>query len=359
MRVYSETIFSFIDKCEKMVKDILSKECELVVRRRRFEHGRHLYPIDVVVFEGKNLGYFDPKHYQIGLNRALVFNAKDSVLKDIIRHELAHYLVMIKHGEGSLPHGQEFQQVCESYGWPKEVSAASVNIELANETEGDLASEKILRKVKNLLKLAESSNPHESELATLKANQLLLKHNIEYTNVSNDEYLYVKKLLVTKRKDAKLCAIYEILRHFMVKPILSYAKGEVSIEATGTKTNIELAEYVAGFLDHELERLWTKYKNEHELKGLRAKNSFYYGLSKGYESKIKKARDSFSIDETTALTIIETNLDNQVQRIYNRLSSASSSSSRDHNSYSLGQKAGRSLNINQGVKSGASALFLT
>lgn len=358
MKVYSDTIFSYIDKCEKMLKDILKKETRLDVRRKRFEFGGYLYPIDVIVFEGKTLGYFDADQYHIGINKALMFQAKDSVLKDILRHELAHYLAFIFHGPHILPHGREFKSVCQMYGWPEEVSKASINIDVANLVEGDLASEKILNKVKNLFKLAGSSNPHEAELATLKANQLLLKHNLNYTKISSDEYLYVKKVLRQKRKDAKLSAIYDILRHFMVRPILSYGKKEVSLEVTGTKTNLELAEYVAGFLNEELERLWLRFKKEHALKGVKAKNSFYFGVAKGYDQKITQTRRSFTQEETTALAVISNNLDTQIQRIYNRLSSAGSSSGRDHNSFSLGQKAGKSLSINQGIKSGASALYL-
>lgn len=358
MRVYSETIFSFIDKCEKMLKDILAKEAKLEVRRRRFVHRGYLYPVSVVVFEGKNLGYFDTRQYQIGINKALLYKSKDSVLKDILRHELAHYLTHLLHGPEVMPHGREFQEICETYGWPKEVSKASMNLEEANLSEGDLGSEKVLAKVKNLLKLAESTNPHEAELATLKANQLLLKHNLSYTKLSGEEYLYVKKVVVQKRKDAKISAIYDILRHFMVKPVLSYARGEVSLEITGDKTNLELADYVAGFLNEELERLWKRFKKEHSLRGIKAKNSFYYGVAKGYDQKLQKAKSAFSRSESRALIEIEKNLDLQVNRIYNRLSSSSTTSGRDDTSYLLGQKAGKSLNINKGVKSRAPVFYL-
>lgn len=358
MKVYSETIFSFIDKCRKMLKDILEKESGIEVRRSRFLLEGYLCPIDVVVFEGNNLGYFDHHSYQIGINKALVFSAKDSVIKDILRHELAHYLTFLTFGPGVMPHGEEFKSICMKHGWPLEVSKASMNVEIANEVEGDLASEKVLNKIKNLLKLAESSNPHEAELATLKANQLLLKHNLNYTNLSQDEYLYVKKVVVQKRKDAKLGAIYDILRHFMVRPILNYGKGEVSIEVTGRRTNIELADYIAGFLNEELERQWLLVKKEKSLKGVRAKNSFFHGMAKGYDQKMKESQKSFSSAEERALMVISNQLDKDVQRIYRRLSSTASNSSRDNASYNLGAAAGKSLNINKGVKNSSSVFYL-
>lgn len=359
MRVYSETIFAFIEKCEKMLKDILKKETSLEVRRKRFVYGGYLYPVDVVVFEGKSLGYFDPDHYQIGLNKVLVYQSKDSVLKDVLRHEFAHYYVHLLFGAGAVrAHGKEFKQICAEFGWPAEVSKASMDLDEANLVEGDLASEKVLAKAKSLLKLAESSNPHEAELAALKANQLLLKHNLNSAGISGDERFYVKKVLRAKRKNAKLSSVYDILRHFMVRPVLTYGKQEVALEVTGNRTNLELAEYVAGFLDEELERLWLKTKEERGLKGVRAKNSFFHGVAKGYEEKISRAKGGFDPQETRALTLIERNLDLQVRRVYNRLGASSSSAARDANSYNLGQKAGRSLNINKGVKSGSQVFYL-
>ncbi|MCO4756280.1 MAG: hypothetical protein KC478_17500, partial [Bacteriovoracaceae bacterium] len=193
---------------------------------------------------------------------------------------------------------------------------------------------------------------------TIKANKLLLKHNLDYSNISTSETYYVKKVLTQKRKDARLSTIYDILRHFMVRPILTYSKKEVSIEVTGTKTNLELAEYVSGFLNEELERIWNKFKKEHALKGVKAKNSFYYGVAKGYDQKMNQVTKSFNNEESRALMVISQNLDVQVQRIYNRLSSTSSSSQRDANSFNLGKKAGKSLNINQGIKNKSSIFLL-
>lgn len=357
MRVYSETIFSFIEKCEKMLKDILKNETALNVRRKRFERGGYLYPIDVVAFEGENLGYFDPERYQIGINSALLYKAKDNVIKDILRHELAHYLTTIEFGLNLMPHGREFKLICERHGWPSEISKASMNVELANLTEGDTKSEKTLSKVKNLLKLAESSNPHEAELATLKANQLLLKHNLKYAQTFSDEKLYVKVLMTQKRRNAKIGAVYDILRHFMVRPVLSYGKNKVSLEATGSKTNLELADYVASFLNEELERQWNVIKAEKGLKGVKAKNSFFVGMARGYQEKVQKMEREFSSEESKSLVIISQKLDRQVERIYNRLSNASTGSKTDPNSYNLGKKAGNSLTINKGVK-GSGKTFL-
>ena len=348
MQVFSETIFSFIQKSNQMIFDILKNETPFKTKRSRFEYQGYLYPIDTIIFEGEQLGYFDAGRFQIGLNKTLIYKSKDNLLRDILRHELAHYITFLFYGEAVKAHGLEFKHVCDLYGWPDKIKKASMDFEVENLKKESFHSEKVLNKVKNLLKLAESSNAHEAELATIKANQLLIRHNLEIANLKSDNEFYIHRLLTRKRKDAKISTIYDILKHFMVKPILSYGKNEVCIEVTGHKMNVELADYVSDFLDRELERLWSEHKNEHKLKGLKAKNSFFYGIAKGYNEKMNKL--NYSNDEQNALIKLNQQLDQTVNKIYRRLGSSYSQGSRDNNSYKLGQSAGKNLNINKGLK---------
>jgi len=363
MLIYSQTIFVFIQKAEKYLKDIIKNETPIELRRSRFVLNNYIYPIHIVVFEGESrLAYFDPHTYQIGINRNLIYQTKEDVVKDILRHEFAHYLTYIEFGGEVLAHGAEFNSVCEKYNWPEDVSRASGDINLMNDSiEGDLKSEKVIRKIQALLKLAQSSNIHESELATLKANELLLKHNIEKLDdevAGQDSPIYVHKVIVQKRKDSKISAIYDILKHFMVKPVLNYGKGQVSLEVTGSKMNIELAEYIADFLVNELDRLWDEFRLNHGLKGLKAKNSFFHGLARGYDQKMNQVKDNFSSTDTMALQVISNQLEQSAQAIYRRLSSSSSKSSMDSESFKHGQNAGKNLHINKGIKNKAKNLLL-
>ena len=346
MKIYSENILLFIRNCEKMLREIIHNETPHQLGKSRFKIGRYSYPLHVVVFTSKkNLGYFDPHTYQIGLNYALMLQAKDGVLKNILRHELAHYLCYIEHGLQLKHHGVQYQKICSSLGWDTSVSKASMDIELANDYIGNLDSEKLITKIKALLKLAESDNIHEAQLATLKANQLLLKHNIKNLDTVDDTF-FVHSLLCYKRKSAKLSAIYDVLKHFLVKPVLVYGKGQVSLEVSGKKENIELAQYVAHFLDQEMERLW----QQTSLKGLRAKNSFFLGLARGYDEKMQNLTDDLSTSEQKALIVINDKLEQQTKKYFGRLSTTSCQNSLDKSAYQNGKKAGKSLNIKPGIK---------
>ncbi len=355
MIVYDNTTLAFIQKAEQMLREIL-KDAGLTVRRSRFLWKNYLYPIHVVVFEGKEWGHFNAPYFQIGLNRRLIWSAKDSVVRDILRHELAHYFTLLEFGE--VPsHGKEFHEMCARFGFPESVSAATMNLEVENlSKEGDLHSERVLEKVKKLLSLASSANVHEAEIATLKANALLLRHNLDY--VDAEVTLYLDRLLVRKRKDDKLTAIYEILRHFIVRPVISMGKGTVCLEVTGTKTNVTLARYVAEFLDRELDHQWDLARTEHDLSGLRAKNSFYLGMARGFDEKMKGVKKEFSADDQKALVKVEENLEAQIRVIYRRLGTVTSGRQTDGFASEVGQEKGRKLSIRHGIEGTLKNLFL-
>ena len=355
MIVYDSTSLAFIQKAEQMVREIL-QECGLTVRRSRFLWKNYLYPIHVVVFEGKEWGHFNAPYFQIALNRKLIYSAKDSVVRDILRHELAHYFTLLEYGTVQ-SHGKEFHEICTRFQFPENVSAATMNLENENlSKEGDLRSEKILEKVKKLLSLAQSANAHEAELATLKANELLLRHNLDY--VDQEETLYLDRLLVRKRKDDKLAAIYEILRHFIVRPVISMGRGTVCLEVTGTKTNVTLARYVAEFLDRELDHQWEAARKEYGLSGLRAKNSFYLGMARGFDEKMKGVKSKFSEQDRNALVKVEENLEDKIRVIYRRLGTVQSGRETDYEAREAGKAKGRNLSIRHGVEGSAKGLYL-
>lgn len=363
MIVFSKTLFSFAQRLEKLLKEILQNETSLIVRTSRFEFKGYLYPIHVVTFESSSkLGYFDPANYQIGINKNLLTEVKTKTLKDILRHELAHYLAYIEFGEEALNHGEFFKLICQRYNWESEVSKASMNpSEEYQRLEGDLEAEKVYQKVKNLFKLATSSNRHEAELATLKANQLLIKYNLSNMGILEDDesLFYVHRLMIQKKKNAKLSAIYDIIKHFMVKPVLSYTKNDVALEISGTKTNIELAEYVVNFLDRELDHLWkSELKNSPHLKGLRNKNAFFYGIAGGYNEKMQAVKESFQ-SESKELIHLQNVLDEKMKFFYRRLGSTSSGTSHKGEAFQKGNLAGKNLTIHQGIKNNQKTLLLS
>ncbi len=344
MFVYSKKIIQFVEEIKQTIREILSREVGLKVTQGRFydRKERSSYPIQVVIYNHKSqLGYFDPNFYELGFHEGLM-HSNGKQRGDVIRHELAHYITFINYGEGVLPHGAEFKAFCQQMRWGEEVSKASSCLD----EPAPLEESGILRKVQKLLSLATSRNQHEAELALSKSQQLLLKHNIDTRYVSDEEKIFLKRILKQKQATAKIRAIAKILETFFVSIVFHRGKGCIYLEIMGNKSNVEVAEYVAKVLQDELDNLWSLAQQNTSLRGLIAKNSFFLGLAKGYCNKVQALKKDYSSDMTHAVMVIEKQLIDAKELIYPRLSYTTRRTGHCSTSSALGEKMGRQLNIN-------------
>lgn len=356
MLVYSKKIARFIETIKSVIKEILSKELRLKVLKERFYDAFQFnhYPINVVIYNNKSmLGYFDAEFYELGFHERLMFVNKDQ-LHTIIRHELAHYMTFLKHGYSDKPHGLAFKTFCQSVGWGDEISAATICLEEVDHScSAEMSS--TFRKVQKLMALAASRNPHEAELAMIKSQQLLLKHNvdkeyIERVDEDDDDKIFLKRILKQKKANAKMQSIARILNTFFVNTVYNHSGDFTYLEIVGSLVNLEIAEYVANVLQHELDWLWEQAKQQHyNLKGLVAKNSFFLGIARGYCNKIEALKTSYGTDVNNALIIIEKKLVDAQALIYSNLTKTRSSRKYCPNSSALGERVGQQLNFNSAI----------
>ncbi len=354
--LYSATTASFVDRVKFYIREILTTETDLVFAKSRIVFRNYSYPLSVVVYENSSsVGIFNPNLFQIGLNKKLMFTAKTEVIKNIIRHELAHYITYLIFQDDQQDHGPVFKSICKQYGWQDEVSMATLNLEATNDKiEGDLPSEKIIEKVKKLLALEASSNQHESELAMIMANKLIMEHNLSSIrnnpNVQLEETTYVKRILTASKITGKHRAMRKILMKFLVEPIYNYGRGLFYLEVIGTKTNVEIANYVGNFLNHELEKIWdaAKLSSNKRLGGITQKNSFMLGIADGFVAKIERLEKENSRTNATSqtdLTILKSSLSLHVERAYPKLRCTRFSSNFCSDANNQGAKAGEQLSI--------------
>jgi hypothetical protein len=346
MNIYSPSIISFISLLKKYSIEILGNEMGLKIRGKRFGFRGLLYPVNIVVFERKNfLGHFDSSSLLISINKLLMYSAKTEVIKNVLRHELAHYLCFLEYQNQVEPHGMEFREICQRFNWNKEIFGASFNVISENEKiEGDLPSERVIEKVKKLISLSQSSNANEAELAMIKANNLILAHNLERLDQKPDEFTYLERVLSGKKATGKTRAIYEILKEFFVYPVFNYGREGFYLEVIGTKENVEVADYVANFLDLELEKIW----GLQTIKGVSLKNSFMEGLAEGFIKKLKQEKvGHFS---GNFLIKIEEDLNQRARLVYPRLSKKTLIRGLDcEKAKNLGRKEGVNLKIRNGI----------
>ncbi|MCE5317077.1 MAG: SprT-like domain-containing protein [Parachlamydia sp.] len=348
MIVYSNKIIRFVNEIKSSVKTILSKELCLKNSRERFFDRRQeaSYPIRVVIYNNKSmLGYFDSEFYELGFHECLMHASREQ-LNNVIRHELAHYMIFIEYGQGIQPHGAVFRAFCQQMGWGEEVYKATCMVSECHTSEEETS---IFRKVKKLMALATSSNKNEAEQAMIKSQQLLLKHNIEYMGGEDDEKVFLKRIMKQKKASAKMRSIAIILETFFVSTVYRRTGDFIYLEILGSAVNIEIAEYVASILDYELDKFWNHAQNYANLKGTIAKNSFFLGLAKGYCNKIQALKREYNSEVTHALMVVEKKLIDAKAMAYERLSSAKSRANYCSKSSSLGEQMGRQLNIKSAI----------
>ena len=359
MRIYSRTSVSFIKRCIPLAQKIMATEANFPFKGKRFVYKNYTYPINLVCFEDerkgeiRGLGYFKWQNYEVGLNKCLMYRAGEEFIANILRHELGHYICYLHHGDGVFDHGPEYRQICRQFGWGKEVFNAKATAEEIEESvQENEVEKKVLQKVQKLLALGSSGNSHEAEMATIKANELLIKHNLTKNSLSQkeEEEFVIKVVASAKRSNMLIQSLSVILENFFVRTVVNHGSAGVALEVFGTKINVELADYVAKFLLYEFDRLWSvAKKNNPRLKGLASKNSFLVGATKALDKKIKSSQNNG--ERGQELVLLQSSLDQGMALAYPRLSKGRGRTSRRcTEGYSLGQKAGKNIAINPAVK---------
>lgn len=346
MKVYSQEI-NFFRKQLKSDLDAMAKSL-----------GFNTHYVPVVIFTHKSkLGYFKTSpRLEIGINEKLMsgpyFAAKETVF-----HELAHYMVYRRFGQNQ-GHNENFRAACKEIGIcdkAKEPLSTIFDRAESLSTEKD----KVVDKVKKLLALSSSDNENESELALLKANALLRKNGISNMDLSEDSKIY-KLELKEVQSNAKYKAIDSILSTFGVYVLWNGTRPRWSIlEVSGELSSIKVAEYVFEFLDKELDHMWSKAKKDHNLKGARAKNSFFRGVAQGYRLKLKAAEASEGADGT-AIQKYDKDMARICRSIVydNKTKVTRSNALTSPEGQSAGVSAGKSLSIRQGVSTGGSVKMI-
>lgn len=343
MQIYSSFYSQFINRVKKLASEVLNQEMGLAFKKTRFKFNGYTYPVNFIVFEGRELGYFQPDKWQIAINKRFSFESDES-LKILLRHELAHLYNFIINGSNVSDHGQEFRNICKNFGWGEEVYSSKMHLP-DKEVSDSQSKSNIAKKIQKLLSLSLSDNIHESQAATEKAQALAEKFQIHrYENGGKELEYFVKPILKFSRKTAKYQCISEILEVFHVNPVFNYGKRVVYLEVIGSREAVEIAEYIASYLDNSLEELWKKGKKEFNLK---SKSSFFYGLSYGYTKKIQN-RERQAKDLKT-LTLISTHLTEVSHKVYGGLSQKQSKFILDRHSLSEGKKAGNRFEIRKGL----------
>jgi hypothetical protein len=321
-------------------------------------------PVLALSDSDRRLGEWHRAQRTIAISRRLVVQQPWGVVREVLKHEVAHQYVDEVLGIHDQPaHGPAFVRICEAHGF--DASAAGTpgagQGQGTDRGDGAVASPlaAVLRRIARLLALAESPNVHEAEAAMNEARRLMLMHNIDAAYSTEAQgYAYRQVGEVKARNDAGEKVLAGILsRHFFVsviwvpayRPLLGL-RGRI-LELCGTPANLDVAVYVHGFLIGTAERLWRDHKRAAGIQSDRERRRYLAGVMIGFDEKLDAgARQS---RQQGLVVHADAQREAYLRRRYPRRTSRGGSAIERTPTYEQGRAAGRAIVLARPVATGA------
>lgn len=162
------------------------------------------------------------------------------------------------------------------------------------------ASAEIIDKIKKLLRLSRSSNPHEAQLALQRALELARAHGVAVESLNPDEQAKEKtvthrdtparqRMSYDKEYAVRICGAFfritPVFRNKVVRPAVGYPYLAKYVTFVGTAADVEIALYVYGFLVHHFAYCWRKFRGR-----LRNRHAYVDGMFIGLFCKLRDAQ---------------------------------------------------------------------
>jgi hypothetical protein len=187
------------------------------------------------------------------------------------------------------------------------------------------------------------------------AQRLMLKHNIEHiASAERKGYRFLHLGVPTGRVEESARVVARILRDFFFVETLWVSvwrpfdeKWGSVLEVCGTKENVELAEYVHGFLEHTAARLWREHQSEQGVLGNRDRRKFVAGVMAGFHSKLSRERGKNQ--SQGLLWLGDEKLKAFFRRRYPHVKTMSYGTSGGTRAYSEGHREGERIVLHRGV----------
>lgn len=237
-------------------------------------------------------------------------------------------------------------------------------------------TDKIRDKIIKLLALSKSPNPAEAESASRKAQELMLKYNIEILEQEVQDYIEDNLFTIKGKTDYFKNKISIILQeYYFVKVIISTEFSNVTsyrrydywgepetvwrrnkkktYKILGEKLNIEIAKKMFRFFLDQGEYFWWRHKVDNNLRkpARRTRDSFLVGFMVGVEQQL---RDQVDSKEEYGLVLSKSDfkLEEFLEKLHGALKEVQGKKlDIDPEAYFEGKEKGEVLNINKADKS--------
>jgi len=160
-------------------------------------------------------------------------------------------------------------------------------------------SPEIIEKIKKLLRLSRSSNPHEAQLALQRALELARQHDVAVEALNPDAQArektvthkdtdFSQRMSLEKRYAVKIVGAFfhvsPVFNEKIVRPVDGYPYVGKFVTFVGTAADVEIAVYVFNFLAYHFAYCWRKHRGR-----LRNRHAFIDGMYLGLFQKLHEA----------------------------------------------------------------------
>lgn len=204
-------------------------------------------------------------------------------------------------------------------------------------------NKEIIEKIQKLLSLATSDNQHEAELASKKAQELLIKYNLSLSQIEVPEY---ETTSIGVMRNPAMIFINNILTDYFF--VNSFRKHNNYVYY-GTKENLLIAEYIRDFLNKSFKTLYKNEAKRNQWKSGANRKAFYFGLYKGLKTQLEE--NKIKVDTGNGLIVINAKLSNYVKAKHPNVRSRNQTVNiKDQNALEFGFEQGKNLRINRGIE---------
>lgn len=324
-----------------------------------------------------NWGEWHKDSRTIVFSGKLLRNYEAAAVEYVMRHEVAHQIVDEIFDIEGLPHGEAWERACKIVDIEANRCASS---DFLIGFQGRFSSN-LIEKIRKLIIHGNDNavTREESELFLTKAQELMIRHNIDMRVLNGGEgkRFYIKRPVgpLMARKNSWVGGMATLVSNYYdVRCIYTYCNNKRRIEFFGDPSNLDIAEYIFHALLNQGEYLWEEYKNNHQAKVKNdetyrqnigvynnklysriSKSAFMAGLISGYEAKLSMEKSIIldKIDKEDKAIILSSDgmLDEAYEKQYNP-SKGQRYTTRGQG-YSAGYVAGSKLSLSQGVRGGS------
>lgn len=307
------------------------------------------------------LGYWSRHRNEIVISRDFILNYPWDDVRDVLIHEMAHqYTDHVMRSNDRSPHGPDFLEACRHLRANPRASGhySPLHDRLSQTSLSD--RDRILLRVKKLMSLAGSTNPHEAEAAMTKAHELMRKYNLNLLEKNNQRHfisMFIGKPALRHFREeyhlANLLQQYYFVQGLWVSAyVLGKNKMGRVLEVSGTPENVKIAAYVYDFVRNTIESHWRRYNSQGRFNRYR-KTDFAVGLVEGFSNKLSKLQSTPSSSEKSKalVSLHDPLLNAYVSHRYPRTRTFQrATSNQDERIHKHGFTLGKDLVLNKGIE---------